>query len=85
MVETIVYVLGSCECHPELTEEMSIPLRPISNGGSSSINWPSNRNWQTKVLDSWKVTQLLLLRKESVKSWPRCPPSRPIIAQHSCL
>ena len=22
-----------------------------------SINWPSCRNWQTKVLVSWKVTQ----------------------------
>ena len=21
-----------------------------------SINWPSNRNWQAKVLDAWKVT-----------------------------
>ena len=31
-----------------------------------SINWPSNRNWQTKVLDSWKATQLYLLRQKSV-------------------
>ena len=31
-----------------------------------SVNWPSNRNWQTKVLDSWKATQLNLLRQKSV-------------------
>ena len=29
MIETLLYVLGSCERHPELTEEMHIPLRPI--------------------------------------------------------
>ena len=23
-----------------------------------SVIWPTNRNWQTKVLDTWKVTQL---------------------------
>ena len=31
-----------------------------------SINWPSNRSWLTKVLDSWKVTQLTLPRQRSV-------------------
>ena len=31
-----------------------------------SMNWPSNRNWQTKVLDAWKATQLNLLRQKSV-------------------
>ena len=29
-----------------------------------SINWPSNRNWQTKVLDSCKARQLNLLTSE---------------------
>ena len=32
-----------------------------------SINWPSNRNWLTKVLDSWKVNQLNWLRQKWVK------------------
>ena len=31
------------------------------------MDWPSNRRWQTKVLDSWRVTQLSLLRQECVK------------------
>ena len=51
---------------------MQIPLRPTPREDTSafavSINRPSNRNWQTKVLDSWKVTQLNLLRQKSVKS-----------------
>ena len=33
-----------------------------------SINWLSNRNWQTKILDSWKATQLDLLRQKSVST-----------------
>ena len=33
-----------------------------------SIYWPRNRNWQTKVLDSRKVTQRSLLRQKSVKA-----------------
>ena len=41
-----------------------------------SINWPSNRDWQTKVLDSWKATQRILLRQKSVKEtesrWCNC-------------
>ena len=32
-----------------------------------SINWPSKRNWQTKVLDSGKATQLNLLCQKNVK------------------
>ena len=31
-----------------------------------SINWPSDRNWQTKILDSWEAAQLNLLRQKSV-------------------
>ena len=31
-----------------------------------SVNWSTDRNWQTKVLDTWKVTQLNLLRHKSV-------------------
>ena len=33
-----------------------------------SINWATDRNWQTKLLDTWKVAQLNLLRKECVKT-----------------
>ena len=29
-----------------------------------SINWPSNRNCQTKVLDSWNVTQRIYFFRE---------------------
>ena len=32
-----------------------------------SMNWATNRNWQIKVLDTWKVTQLNLPRQESAK------------------
>ena len=31
-----------------------------------SINWPSNRNLETKVLDSWKATRLTLLLRKCV-------------------
>ena len=30
-----------------------------------SINWATDRNWQTKLLDTWKVTQINLLGLES--------------------
>ena len=33
-----------------------------------SINWPSNRKWQTKVPDLWKSSQLNSLRHKSVKT-----------------
>ena len=32
-----------------------------------SVNWATNRNWQIKVLDTWKVAQLNLLHQKSVK------------------
>ena len=34
-----------------------------------SIDWVTNRNWHTKVLDTWKVIQLDLLRQKSVENW----------------
>ena len=37
----------------------------------ASTHWPSNRKWQTKVLDSWNVNQLSLLRQECVKASAR--------------
>ena len=72
MMGTLLYVFGSRERHSELTEEMSIPLRPIPKEDSLdvhvSINWATNRPWQTKVFDTWKVTQLNILRQKSVKA-----------------
>ena len=32
-----------------------------------SVNWATNRNWQTKVLGAWKASQLNLLNLKSVK------------------
>ena len=60
MIETLLYVVGSHERHSEFTEEMYIPLRPIPREDfivDVPIHWSSNRNWQTKELDPWKVTQ----------------------------
>ena len=34
---------------------------------SLTLNWATNRNWQTKVLGTWQVTQMNLPRQESVK------------------
>ena len=31
-----------------------------------SVNWATDRHWQTKVLDTGKVTRLDLLRQDSV-------------------
>ena len=42
------------------------------------INWPSNRNWQTEVLDSWEATQLNVLRQESVKMTILTTTAKPI-------
>ena len=38
----------------------------------ASINWVTNRNWQTNELDMWEVTQLNIPCEKSVKidsSW----------------
>ena len=64
MIATLLYV-STCERHSEL-----ISLGDPYQGKTLfvvgvSIHWLSNRNWQTKVLDSWKVTQLDLPRQES--------------------
>ena len=62
MIGTLLYVSGSCERHSELTEEMYIHLRPIPRKTlfvvDVCINWAINRDRQTKVLDTWEVTQL---------------------------
>ena len=36
------------------------------------ISWPMNRHWQTKVLDSWKVTQLNLQRQKCINVPETC-------------
>ena len=37
------------------------------------VNWATNRHWQSKPLDTRKVSQLNLFRQESVKTTdPRC-------------
>ena len=61
MIETLLYVCGLCEPHSELTEENVNPFKTDTKGRvfvvDASINWPSNRNWQAKVLESFKVSQ----------------------------
>ena len=46
MVGILLYVFGSCERHPELTEEMHIPFKTAAKERlfvvDVSINWPSN-------------------------------------------
>ena len=38
-----------------------------------SITWATNRNWQAKVLDTWKVTQLNLPHQDSANRCSQCP------------
>ena len=72
MIGTLLYVLGSRERQSKLTQEMPISLRSIPKDntllGRRFINWSTNRNWQTKVLDTGKVTQLNLPRQEFTSS-----------------
>ena len=70
MKVTRLYVFGSCERHSKLTEEIHIPLRPTPKTlfvVDASTNRLTNRNCQTRLLGTWKVKQLSLLRRESVK------------------
>ena len=63
----ITALLCSCERHSKLTEEMYSPLRPILKEDSSSFTFyklATNRNWQSKVLDTGKVTQQNIPRQE---------------------
>ena len=72
MVGALLVVFGSCERHAIFVKEMYVPLRPIHRktlfAAEFSLNWATNRNWQTKLLDRRKVTQLNILRQKSVKS-----------------
>ena len=68
MVGTLLYVAGSCERHSKFIKEMYIPFRPIPKEDVDfSINWTTNRNWQTRLLVRRKVTQLNILRQKSGK------------------
>ena len=42
----------------KLKLEMYIPLTPIPKGGTGdvSINGVTDRHWQTKLFDTWRVT-----------------------------
>ena len=66
IIGTLLYVCGSCERHSELTEERHILLRPIPKVDSLD-NWATDRNRQSKLLGTWKVTQPNSLRQKSVK------------------
>ena len=44
-------------------------MRPILFAVDFSINLATNRNWQTKLLDRRKVTQLNILRHERVEDF----------------
>ena len=53
--------------------EVCSPLRTMPKGDTFCCrlyNWATNRNWQTKLLDRRKVTQLNLLCRERVKLLP---------------
>ena len=67
-------------------QEMFIPLRPIQRETLFvvvCINWATRRNWQTKLLHSRKVTQLSLLRQESVTYLPNNAPAPASVATAS--
>ena len=69
MIGTILYVFGSNERLSKPTKEMYMPVRPIPKGDIIFVvcaNWIINRNWHTKVLDTRKVLQLKLLRREII-------------------
>ena len=49
------------------TDAVRLMPREDSSSLEVSINLPSNRNWQTKVCDSWTVTQPNFLHQKSVE------------------
>ena len=58
----------------KVVEEMHTPLRPMPKEDTLRrrrffMNWKINRNWQTKVSDTWEVTELNLPRQKSVREW----------------
>ena len=72
MLGTLLYGFGSGGLHSKLTKEMHITLRSMLMKTlfviDVSINWAIERNWQTKILDSWKVSQLNVLTQERVNA-----------------
>ena len=69
MTGTLLCVFGSRECQTYRKDEnrFETDTKGRLYVVDISIDWPSDRNEQTKVLDSWKATQLNLLRQKSVK------------------
>ena len=69
---TLLYIFDLFERPSKLTEVLHILWGRYQRKTLSvidvSINWAANRNWQTKVLDTWKVAQLNLPDQESVKT-----------------
>ena len=73
MMGTLLYISGSCERHAEPYRRDVHPFETDTKGRlfvvDVTIDWPNNRNGQTRVLDSWKVTLLNLHRRESVNRY----------------
>ena len=83
LMGTLLYLVGSCERHSEPTKEIAHPFEADTDGRYSlvvCINWATNRNWQTKMLDTRQITKLMLVRQESImKTFSitcRCPFSK---------
>ena len=72
MKGTLLNVFGSCERHSKLKNRdtwsslLDSYLRKTLFFVEVSVYWATVRNWHTKVLDTWKVAQLILLHQESV-------------------
>ena len=70
-IGTLIYILVHVNLILHFKVEMDIPLRPIPKGDILrrwlAINWASDGSWHTKLLDPWELTQVNLLRRESVK------------------
>ena len=71
MTGTLLYVLGSCERHSKPYRRDVHPFEADTKGRlfvvDVSVKWPSNRNWQTKVLDSRKVTQQVYFVRKVIR------------------
>ena len=73
-IEALLYVFSSCERHSKPAEMYILYKkykkkyqREILCVVDVSINWAADRNWQTKLQDTWRITQMNLPRQERVK------------------
>ena len=93
MIGSRLYIFGSCVLHSKPTRD----VRPFGTNGCTSIwgqyqreaffvvvciHWTTNRNWQSKLLDGRKVTQLILLCQESVSATLRSSFPCRVILKH---